>query len=245
MTTQILFLVVGRGGSKGVPGKNLKTIGGISLVAFKTISARKSKYCSRLIVSSDSPEIQAEAKAHGAEVLFTRPAELATDTATSDDVVLHAMEFIENEEGRRYDALMLLEPASPFGRAEDYDAAVETYLRHQASLVVGMREVAVNSIFVGPLDADGKADQIVSKFTDRTNLRRQAFAQEFTMNGSLYLIDWDHMKRTRRIYGDPDRTYAQVMDRFYSAEIDSPHDLRLAEFYVANGDVDLSNWREG
>ena len=240
---EILYLVVGRGGSRGVPGKNLRKIGGLSLVALKTISARRSRYCTRVIASSDSAEIQAEAKAHGAEVLFTRPAHLATHTASSDDVVLHAMDHIEDVEKRRYDAIMLLEPASPFSRPSDYDAAVELYLRHKASLVVGMRETPVNSIFVGPLRRDGRADQIVGKFFNRPDLRRQAFEQEYTMNGALYLIDWTHMRRTGKVYGDPDRTFGYPMDTFHSAEIDSLHDLRLAEFYVQNGDVDIAEWR--
>ena len=80
-TLKILFLITARGGSKGVPGKNLRELGGISLVGFKAISAKKSKYCSRLIISTDSPEIQENARRYGVEVPFTRPAELASDTA--------------------------------------------------------------------------------------------------------------------------------------------------------------------
>ena len=78
---EILFLLVGRGGSKGLPGKNLREVGGLSLVGYKAKAARQSRYCSRLIVSSDSAEIRAEAARHGVEVLFDRPAELASDTA--------------------------------------------------------------------------------------------------------------------------------------------------------------------
>lgn len=85
-TPEILFLLVGRGGSKGLPGKNLREIGGLSLTGYKAIAAKQSRYCSRLIVSSDSPEIRNEAKRYGAEVLFERPAELATDTASSNEI---------------------------------------------------------------------------------------------------------------------------------------------------------------
>src|ERR1700712_1725037 len=137
---EILFLLVGRGGSKGLPGKNLREIGGLSLIGDKAILAREVRYCSRLIVSSGSAEIQAEAKRHGAEVLFSRPPELATDTASSSDVVLHAMDWIETHERRRYDAIMLLEPSSPFARPEHYDQAVELFTARNAGLVVGMRE---------------------------------------------------------------------------------------------------------
>src|SRR6201995_4345918 len=155
-TAQVLFLLVGRGGSKGLPGKNLREIGGLSLVGYKAVAARQSRYCSRLIVSSDSAEIRAEAKRHGAEVLFERPAELATDTASSNDVVLHAMDWIEAHEKRRYDAIMLLETSSPFARPEHFDEAVELFIARKASLVVGMRETEVASIFVGQLCSAGQ-----------------------------------------------------------------------------------------
>src|SRR5690242_15625957 len=97
---QVLFLLVGRGGSKGLPGKNLCEIGGLSLIGYKAKAALQSRHCSRLIVSSDSAEIRDEAMRHGAEMLFERPAELATDTASSNDVILHAMDWIETHEKR-------------------------------------------------------------------------------------------------------------------------------------------------
>ena len=171
---EVLFLVVGRGGSKGLPGKNLREISGLSLVGYKARSARQSRYCSRLIVSSDSLEIQAEAQRHGAEVLFSRPAELATDTASSNDVILHAMDWIETHERRRYDAIMLLEPSSPFARADHYDEAVDLLRARNASLVVGMRETEVSSMFVAPLRKDGSIGAIVEKILTMPAQRRQA-----------------------------------------------------------------------
>jgi N-acylneuraminate cytidylyltransferase/CMP-N,N'-diacetyllegionaminic acid synthase len=239
---EILFLITARGGSKGVPGKNKRRIGPHSLIGYKAISAKKSKYCTRLVISTDSEELQEDAARYGAEVPFTRPRELATDTAKSDDVVLHAMAYFENEEGRRYDAIMLLEPASPFARARDFDAAVEIYVRHKANLVVGVKPVEVNSIFVGPLGEDGRADRIIEKFVSRPDVRRQAFEQEYTMNGALYLFGWDYMKTTRRMYADPANTYGHPMDRFHSAEIDTLYDMRLAELFAKNGDIDLGEW---
>ena len=100
---RVLFLIVARGGSKGIPGKNLTRIGGISLVGFMAISARRSKYCSRLIISTDSPEIQDEARRHGAEVLFTRPAELASDTASTEQVMWHAADYMSTHTNEIFD----------------------------------------------------------------------------------------------------------------------------------------------
>jgi CMP-N,N'-diacetyllegionaminic acid synthase len=242
--TEILFLLVGRGGSKGLPGKNLREIGGLSLTGYKARAAVKSRYCSRLIVSSDSPEIQAEAKRHGAEVLFSRPAELASDTASSNDVVLHAMDWIETHEGRRYDAVMLLEPSSPFARPEHFDEAVELFIARNASLVAGMRETEVSSIFVGLLGSDGSIGSIVNKMLTTPALRRQDQPPEVTMNGALYLIRWDAMRKHRKIYADPAASYGILMDRLHSIEIETAADLAYASYVVEHGMLDASPWQQ-
>jgi CMP-N-acetylneuraminic acid synthetase len=241
---EILFLLVGRGGSKGLPGKNLRQIGGLSLIGYKAISARQSRYCSRLIVSSDSTEIQAEASRHGAEVLFSRPPELATDTASSGDVILHAMDWIETRERRRYDAIMLLEPSSPFARPEHFDQAAELFMARNAGLVVGMRETEVSSIFVGPLASDGSIGTIVEKMLATPALRRQDQAPEVTMNGALYLIGWDAMRKHRKVYADPAASYGILMDRLHSIEIETATDLAYASFVVDHGMLDVSPWRQ-
>jgi len=240
---QVLFLLVGRGGSKGLPGKNLREIGGLSLIGYKARAARKSRYCSRLIVSSDSAQIREEAMRHGAEMLFERPAELATDTASSNDVVLHAMNWIEAHEKRRYDAIMLLEPSSPFARPEHFDQAVELFVARKASLVVGMRETEVASIFVGTLGSDGSIGGIVEKMLKMPAQRRQDQAPEVTMNGALYLVGWEAMRKHRRIYADPEASYGILMDRLHSIEIESAADLAYASYVVEHGMLDASPWR--
>jgi CMP-N,N'-diacetyllegionaminic acid synthase len=239
-----LFLITARGGSKGVPRKNLRELAGISLVGFKAISARKSKYCTRLIVSTDSQEIQKDARRYGAESPFIRPSELATDTAKTVDVIAHAMEWIEANTSERYDAVMLLEPASPFARAGDYDAAVDMMLARDADVVVGVRPVEVNSIFVGPLDGQGRITSIIDKMQQRGTLRRQDLPQEYTMNAALYLMKWGYFKEHRSIYYDGQTTYGYVMPPEYSVEIDTLMDLRRAEFLVERGYVDLAHWKE-
>jgi CMP-N,N'-diacetyllegionaminic acid synthase len=241
---EILFLLVGRGGSKVLPGKNLREIGGLSLIGYKAITALQSRYCTRLIVSSDSAEIRAEAKRHGAEVLFERPAELASDTASSNDVVLHAMDWIEAHEGRRYDAIMLLEPSSPFARPDHFDEAVELFVRRKASLVVGIRETEVSSIFVGTLGEDGSIGGIVEKMLNTSAQRRQDQAPQVTMNGALYLVGWDAMRKHRKIYADPTASYGIMMDRLHSIEIESAADLAYASYVIDRGMLDASPWRK-
>ena len=238
----VLYLITARGGSKGVPRKNLQTIGGKSLIAYKAAAAHKSQSCSRLIISSDDQEIIDEARRCGVEAPFIRPAELASDTATSADVVLHAMEWIEKNEGRTYDAVMLLEPSSPFATAQHFDAAVEMMRRTKASLVVGMRETEVSSHFVGTLAKDGSIGGIVDKMHALKALRRQDQETEVTMNGALYLMDWQHFKRTRTIYADPKTSYGMVMPKAYSLEIETKLDLLYGEFLMQHHQVDRKEW---
>ncbi len=240
---RILYLITARGGSKGVPNKNLRQIGGLSLVGFKARSARKTSTCTRLIISSDSPEIQEEARRHGAEVPFTRPAELATDTARTPDVIAHAMEWLE-ERGERYDAIMLLEPSSPFARPSDYEAAVAMMERTNADAVVGMRRMEVSSVFVGQMTEDGRIEEIVRKMKATTAYRRQDAAPEYTMNGALYLFRWDYFKAHRNIYFSEKGVYGYVMPDEYSIEIDEPRDLYFAEFLVERKIVDISIWKD-
>lgn len=241
---KVLFLIAARGGSKTIPGKNLVQIGGISLVGYKAISARRSRYCSRLIISTDSPEIQADARRYGVEAPFTRPAELAADDSASEDVVAHAMDFIERHGTERYDAVMLLEPTTPFATHVDYDRAVETMVERQANVVVGVRRAAINSIFQGSMDERGGIGSIVDKLIGVSSVRRQDVVPEYTMNGALYLLRWDFFKRHRRRYCDPANTYGLLMDPAYSVEIDEPIDLAFAQFLVESGHVDLSFWTE-
>jgi CMP-N,N'-diacetyllegionaminic acid synthase len=240
---QVLFLLVGRGGSKGLPGKNLCEIGGLSLIGYKAKAALQSRHCSRLIVSSDSAEIRDEAMRHGAEMLFERPAELATDTASSNDVILHAMDWIETHEKRRYDAIMLLEPSSPFARPEHFDQAVELFVARKASLVVGMRETEVASVFVGTLGNDGSIAAIVEKMLKTPAQRRQDQPPEVTMNGALYLIAWEAMRKHRKVYADPTASYGILMDRLHSIEIESAADLAYASYVIEHGMLDATPWR--
>ncbi|MBZ0217388.1 MAG: acylneuraminate cytidylyltransferase family protein, partial [Fimbriimonadaceae bacterium] len=183
-----------------MPRKNLQKIAGLPLVAYKAIAARKSKNFTRLIVSSDDAEIRSEAANWGAEVAFERPAELATDTAGSAEVVLHAMDWIEQNENQTYDAIMLLEPSSPFATSHHLDQAAALFEEHGADLVVGLRETEISSVFVGPLGKNGTIAPIVDKMLAADGLRRQDQPPEVTMNGSFYLIRWDTLRATGRIY---------------------------------------------
>lgn len=238
---RILYLITARGGSKGVPNKNVREIGGLSLVGFKARAAKKSTSCARLVISTDSETIAAEAKRHGAEVPFMRPPELASDAAKSSDVIAHTIAWFE-ERGERYDAIMLLEPSSPFARPADFDGAVALMEKTGANAVVGMRRMEVSSVFVGTMDSDGRIGEIVTKMKAQTAVLRQETKPEFTMNGGLYLFKWEYFKAHRNIYHDESGVYGWVMPDELSLEIDEMRDLYYAEFLIDKKYVDMSIW---
>ncbi len=231
---KILHLITARGGSKGVPNKNVRVLAGHSLVGWKALAARRSRHCARLVISTESAAIADEARKYEVEVPFTRPAELASDTATSADVIAHAIEHFESK-GERYDAIMLLEPSSPFTTADDLDGAVALYVARKANAVVGMRLTEVSTTFIAPKTDDGNIGVIVERIAHRRATARQDMAPEWTMNGGLYLFGWDYFRTHKNIYADPHGTYGYLMPSERSLEIDSMHDMHYAEFLVERG----------
>ena len=120
---RVLGIIPARGGSKGLPGKNIKLLNGIPLIAY-TIKEALNSNLEEFIVSTDSEEIAEVARNYGGKVPFLRPAEIATDNASSLDVVLHALDFMKEHEGKEYDAIMLLQPTTPYRDREDINQAI-------------------------------------------------------------------------------------------------------------------------
>lgn len=239
---KVLQLITARGGSKGVPDKNLRELGGIPLVGYKAIAARRSRHCDRLLVSTDSREIMEVAMEYGAEAPFLRPDHLASDTASSMDVIAHAIDYLEREEGERYDAVVLLEPSSPFGRPADLDLAVELLQRHDAQLVVSLVRHKIHPIHIGPMDRDGRFAEVVERLAELESTNRQDLPAQFTMNGCAYAFTWNGFKAHGTIYHTPERSFGFEMPASYSVEIDEEVDLDWASFLLDSGNVDISHW---
>jgi len=231
-----------RGGSKGVPRKNVCEIGGLPLLAFKARAAQRSKYPSRIVISTDSAEIQEVARRYDVEVPFNRPTELATDTATNFAVLHHAMAYFE-QKGEKCDAVLMLEPSSPFTKPEDIDRAVEIMMEKNASLVVSMRDVDNPAPFVGPIERDGRIRQIVHQLKDLKNVNRQVLPHAYTLNGLVYLFRWDGFRGRDTFYWDPANSYGFETDPLCNVEIDSPLNLEWARFLVQQQLIDLRIWQ--
>lgn len=229
-----LFLITARAGSKGVPNKNLRPISGLSLIGWKARAAKAAmKPGDRLIISTESYAIQGDAKFFNVEIPFTRPVELATDTASSASVIKHALENIDGE----YKTVVLLEPSSPFTRGSDIIAALTIKEAKNAHLVVGMKHVEPHTTFIAEQPDDDCVTPIMVKMGRvGRNLRRQDLKPEWTMNGALYVFDTEMFLKTGSIYGGA-RNYGLLMDKWHSIEIDSMDDLEMAEYAFLKGYV--------
>ena len=227
---KILWLLVGRGGSKSVPGKNLRRIGSKTLIEWK-LGAAIAAGAKDIVVSSDSPEIRGVAMHYGATREIVRPEELASDEATTASVVRHALETL----GGGYDVVMLLEPSAPFTKAEHYSRALDLMRDQDADLVVGVRRSEPHVAFIGEQRADGSVTNIIMQF-QRMARRRQDFTPCVTMSGALYLFKTEMFLRTGDIYGGA-RNFSVMQSRWEGLEIDEPEDLALAEFAYERGYV--------
>ena len=238
----ILFLLIARGGSKGISKKNLQIIGNKSLVAMKIIAGLKSKYCEEIIISTDDLEIAKEAEKYGAKYLFNRPKYLADDQSSVIDVITHALNLLNNDYNKSYDAVMLLEPSSPFTRPEDYNNTIEMMIKYNYDLIISVVKHKLDPKVIGVLGAKNSLDKIISKMGGNSNLNRQNMNENYTPNGCLYFFKGDHFRKHSKIYALPSKSYGYIMPEYYSVEIDEPIDLEWARFLYNNHLVKSEYW---
>ncbi len=238
----VLFVITARGGSKGVPRKNIRQIGGLPLIAYKIIAAEKCKYTHRTIVSTDDDEIAEVAKQYGAEVPFRRPTELASDTASSMDVVMHTIEWVEkNDPDKVYDTICLLEPSSPFATYEDIDNALTVMENTGADTVLGMKEVEVSRDFIFELDNNDGLSKFWESVKEMSGVRRQDQKPQYTMNGCMYIAKMKYFKKNRLFHSYNSKPYIMSWEK--SVEIDTEQDLKYAEYLIKEGLIDLNYWK--
>ncbi len=237
---KVLFVITARGGSKGVPKKNIRILGGMPLIAYKIIAAKKCRYENRIIVSTDDRDIAEVAKNYGAEVPFIRPAKLATDLASSADVVLHSINWVSENSQEKYDYVCLLEPSSPFASYKDLNEALRLIEENDADTLLGVREVDVTTNFIHPLDNNGKLSEFYYAIKELKSIRRQDQKKEYTMNGCMYIAKWDYFLKNKLFHSENSIPY--IMPEESSIEIDTILDYEIACRIVEKGLIDVSLW---
>lgn len=225
MTTNILGLIPARGGSKSIPHKNIVSLAGRPLLAYTCDAALASKRLTRVILSTDDPEIAAEGRRCGVDVPFMRPDELAQDDTSSLAVIQNVLSVLEDTEGYRTDVVVLLQPTSPLRQAEHIDSAVELLLETGADSVVTVTEVPhqFNPVSIMKIDQD----RLVPFVEGPLILRRQDKPQVYARNGPAVLAMRRATIQQNSLYGDDCRPI--LMSAEDSLDIDSPFDLLVCE----------------
>lgn len=218
-----LVVIPARGGSKGIPRKNIKPFDGKPLIYYSIDAARAIAPDEDICVSTDDDEIIQVVEDYGLKVPFKRPAELATDTAGTYEVLLHALDFYESK-GNHYDALVLLQNTSPFRTAEHVKEALKLYTP-SIDMVVSVKECAANPYYcVFEENAEGFLH--VSK-GDGTIFRRQDAPKVYEYNGAIYIINPESLKHQHMHQFKKRVKY--VMDAMSSFDLDTITDWKIAE----------------
>jgi CMP-N-acetylneuraminic acid synthetase len=233
---RVLGVVTARGGSKGIPGKNLKRLAGQPLIWHTLQSAAASGAFERVIVSTDDHAIANFARVHGCEVPFMRPAELAQDETPHLPVLQHAVAWMKEQEGYQPEAVMILQPTSPLRRAEDIRQAIQLLETSGADSVLTVSAVSahVHPLRMLRVADDGTARLYVSGAPVRTRVnRRQDLPPAWRMNGQIYLFRVGVLSGPHpSLYGD--RTVALPIPAPYDASLDDPEDWGAAERVFAS-----------
>ncbi len=222
----VLAIIPARGGSKGVLKKNIRELCGKPLIAYTIEEAKKCRSISRIIVTTDDPDIAETSVKFGAEVPFVRPAELSNDTATTIDVIVHSLEWLEKNEEYRPDAVMLLQPTSPLRTWEDMDKAFKIFQTNPGMSVISVCEAEHSPFWCGTIE-DGRLVPIGGK--DYTNIGRQGLPKAYRFNGAIYISSRKDIL-TERTFFNNINPYIMPCDR--SIDIDTELDLKFAEFIL-------------
>lgn len=221
---KVLALIPARGGSKGIKGKNIIDLCGKPLIAYSIAAAKESVCVDRIVVTTDSQEIQKVSAAYGAYVPFLRPPELASDTAKTIDAVLHAVNWLE-EQGETYDILLLLQPTQPLRRAQDIDAALNVFVENGERGVVSVRPVEEHPILMRTMDGAEMKHVLPLGST----VRRQDMPEYVIVDGSIYINRIADLSEKTSFNDNP---VPYRMEKQYSVDIDEQPDLELAKWYL-------------
>jgi CMP-N,N'-diacetyllegionaminic acid synthase len=226
---RVIAIIPARGGSKGLPGKNIKELCGKPLIAWSIEAGLASKYIDEVMVTTDSEEIANIARDFGAIVPFIRPAELASDTATSFDVVKHAIEFYKNELNEAFDYFILLEPTSPLRESGDIDGMVEKIIsvEDQFDAIVSLGEAHLHPSIMKKTDGN-KIESFCKDLIMTT--RRQDNAIAYFPYGVAYIVKTNIFFKEKTFY--PSRTTHKIIKRYQCYEIDDIYDFLAIESII-------------
>ncbi|MCF2700356.1 acylneuraminate cytidylyltransferase family protein [Fusobacterium mortiferum] len=226
MEEKVLAIIPARSGSKGIKNKNIKELNEKPLISYTIEVARESEIFEDIVVSTDSEKYAEISKEYGAIVPFLREEKLSSDTASSLDVILDVLEKMEKL-GKRYETLVLLQPTSPLRTVENLKEAYNLYLKNKANAVVSVCEMEHSPLWSNILPIDNKMDGFLKKIG---NKNRQQLEKYYRINGAIYIANIEYFKRYKDFYYK--NSYAYIMSRENSIDIDEEIDFKIAEFLM-------------
>lgn len=223
---KILAIIPARGGSKGVPKKNIIEIGGKPLIAYSIHCGLDSKYIDKVFVSTDDKEIARVAKSFGGEVPFLRPEELAQDGSKTIDSLVYTVNKLK-ELGETYDYLVLLQPTVPLRKTIHVDEAIEKLLESNFHDLVSVSEVHDHPILMRKVKDNGELENLLPL---PSSVRRQDFPKIYRVDGAIYIMKLDENFNINTSPNDGKLSY--IMEKKYSTDIDTYLDIKIVEYYL-------------
>jgi CMP-N-acetylneuraminic acid synthetase len=235
MSTEILVTVCARGGSKGLPAKNIRPFFGKPLIAHSIGQAKEWGRGSRIVVSTDSEEIAQAAREAGAEVPFVRPPEMANDTAGKMPVLTHALRECERQFGKKFDCVLDLDPTAPIRTPEDMDRAMELFLKRRPDACFSVVKARKNPYF-NMIERSPEGYAVLCKPPAGKVMSRQAAPEVWDMNASIYVFSREFLLR------EPANLWAGRCD-FFEMDASSAFDIdQERDFVVVEA---LMRWKKG
>ena len=223
MNKTFLAIIPARGGSKRLPRKNILDLCGKPLISWSIEAALKSKYISKVVVSSDDEEILNISSNFGADII-KRPYELANDTATTFDAIKHTINNLE-----KYDYIVLLQPTSPLRNEKHIDEAIELLEEKQADAIVSVCEMDHSPLWSNTLPKDGNMNNFLRD--EVLNKRSQDLEKYYRVNGAVYICKTDKLLENKSFFLK-DNIFAYIMDRKSSIDIDEEVDFEIAKVLI-------------
>lgn len=220
----MLAVIPARSGSKGVPSKNIKELAGKPLIVYTIEAALYSNIFEKVIVSTDSDKIADIAKENGAEIPFMRPKEISGDLVSSDEVVLHAIDFYRQKE-IEFDSVCKLQPTSPLRTAEHIKQAYHMFMERKADFVVSVCECEHSPMWSGILDGNLSMENFIRDEVKRAC--RQELPLFYRLNGAIYMGKTSSFYENKSFIGK--NGFAYIMEQENSIDIDSQLDFAMAE----------------
>jgi len=225
----LLALIPARGGSKGLPGKNIRPLLGKPLIAYTIEAALGAEEIDRVVMSTDDEEIASVSKSYGAEVPFMRPPELAQDNSLIIDTYIYTIERLSREGGKDIDSFVVLLPTCPLRNSADIDKAIQLFREKDADSVISYYPAPHPVQWYRYIDEQG----VLRSFFESGNVlsNRQDERKSYLPNGAIYVFRFSMLKDKRVYYTD--KSYPYLMPVEKSVDIDSIYDFNLAEYLLS------------